>query len=119
MVVGLPSSSSSSPAAAALILLPPLLLLLRHEEAQAADRSTRLPQLLQQEAQIGQQDRDRSAQRGSGHHADAQRAAGTGEATLRGVGCLSFCLKSDVKLGFFYHVGKQVKNFPSQMCAYF
>lgn len=100
MVVGLPSSSSSSPAAA-LIQPPP-----RHEEAQAADGAARLPQLLQQEAQIGQQGRAarrHSAQRGSGHHADAQRAAGTGEAERRHPGVLAvtslgFCLKYEVKL---------------------
>lgn len=53
-----------------------------HEEAQAADGATELPQLLHQEAQIGAQARETRGslpQRGGGHHSDSQRKPSAGE----------------------------------------
>lgn len=70
MVVGLPSSA----AAPALVT--------NHEEAQAADGAAQLPQLLQQEAQIGAETREARgslAQGGGGHHSDPERASRAGE----------------------------------------
>lgn len=76
MVVGLPSSAAAPT------------LVLDHEEAQAADGATELPQLLQQKAQIGAEAREARgslAQRGGGHHPDPERAPRAGEAEVSNV----------------------------------
>lgn len=77
MVVGLPSSAAAPT------------LVRDHEEAQAADGSPELPQFLQQKTQIGAEAREArgsSAQRGGGHHPDAERTPRTGETEVSGVG---------------------------------